>query len=395
MLAGLKTAAPVTIYRETELSRCCNFWAPEFRLFDGHWYFYYTAGSPTGSYDNQRSYVLESAGSDPLGPYSFKGQLNDGSNDWSIDGSILQLNDKLYFLSSGSYGGLQSLLIAPMSNPYTLSGARVIISQPTLPWEQQQGNVNEGPVELQHDGKTFVVYSASACSGPNYKLGMLTYNGGDPLLQASWDKSPAPVFQRDDANGVFAPGHNGFFKSPDGTEDWIVYHATSSPNMGCDGQRNTRVQKINWKADGTPDFGVPVSTSEEIAAPSGDHGVDPLPEFPPLAITRLRSFGSKDLYLRHRDFIAFLDHDVMPWPIPSSRRVPGLADPTAISFESVNSPASTCASRTTASSSAGRRHGGLQRRRDVVEPPWSGRPNRRLVRVLQPPRQLYRQEVST
>ncbi len=337
-LAGLKTAAPITIYRETDPSRCCNFWAPEFRLFDGHWYFYYTAGSPMGSYDNQRSYVLESAGMDPMGPYTFKGQLNDGSNSWSIDGSIMELDDALYFLSSGFVGGLQSLMIAPMGSPYSLSSTRTVIAQPTRPWEQQQGNVNEGPATLQHDGKTFIVYSASACSGPNYKLGMLTYNGGDPLSMASWDKTPEPVFQRSDANGVFAPGHNGFFKSPDGSEDWIVYHATSSPDMGCDGQRNTRVQKINWNADGTPDFGVPVATSEEIAAPSGDTGVDPLPEFPPLAITRLHSFGTKDVYLRHRNFIAFLDHDIMPLADSQFTLVPGLADPSAVSIQSVNFP---------------------------------------------------------
>ena len=26
-------------------------------------------------------------------------------------------------------------------------------------------------------------------------------------------------------DGVFGPGHNSFVKSPDGREDWIVYHA--------------------------------------------------------------------------------------------------------------------------------------------------------------------------
>ena len=73
-----------------------------------------------------------------------------------------------------------------------------------------------------------IVYSASACWGPDYKLGLLTLTGTDPLNPAHWTKKSTPVFQRNDANGVFAPGHNGFFKSPDGTEDWIVYHANDS-----------------------------------------------------------------------------------------------------------------------------------------------------------------------
>jgi GH43 family beta-xylosidase len=337
-LAGLKTAEPVVIYRETEASRCCNFWAPEFRLFDGHWYFYYTAGEPLGSYDNQRSYVLESAGTDPLGPYTFKGQLNDGSNSWSIDGSVMELDGSLYFLSSGFVGGLQSLMIAPMANPWTLSGARRLLAQPTFPWEREQGSVNEGPVTLQHDGKTFIVYSASACSGPNYKLGMLTYQGGDPLDAASWVKNPEPVFQRSDANGVYAPGHNGFFQSPDGTEDWIVYHATRSPDMGCDGQRTTRVQKIHWNADGTPDFGVPAATTEEIAAPSGDNGTDPVPEFPPLVIARFEAYGIQGTYLRHTGFQLSTSPAVTP-PADSQFIVrPGLAAPEAMSLESVNFP---------------------------------------------------------
>jgi GH43 family beta-xylosidase len=155
-LAGLKTADPVIIYTETDPERCCNFWAPEFRLFDGHWYFYYTAGNPTGNYDNQRSYVLESAGTDPLGPYTFKGRLYDPSNDgWSIDGSVLELDDALYFLFSSFQEGKQSLFIAPMSNPWTISGARVLLSEPEYAWEMMGNPVNEGPVALRHDGESW------------------------------------------------------------------------------------------------------------------------------------------------------------------------------------------------------------------------------------------------
>src|SRR5690606_40308924 len=57
-------------------------------------------------------------------------------------------------------------------------------------------NVNEGPVALHHNGRTFIIYSASYCATPDYKLGMLTYTGGDPLSADSWVKHPEPVFQR-------------------------------------------------------------------------------------------------------------------------------------------------------------------------------------------------------
>lgn len=332
-LAGLKTAEPVRIYFETDPSRCCNLWAPEFYLLDGpdgpHWYFYYSAGT-AGTLDNQHTHVLESAGTDPMGPYTYKGRIYDPLHDtWAIDGSVLQLNDSLYFLFS-AWDGPQSLFIAPMSNPWTISGPRVLLSQPEYSWE---ATVNEGPVALFHDDDVFIVYSASHCSGPDYKLGMLTYTGGDPLSAESWVKNAEPVFQRADENGVFAPGHNGFFKSPDGTEDWIVYHGNASVTGACDHGRTTRVQKITWNDDGTPDFGVPVPTTEEIAAPSGDTGIDPLPEFAPFS--QFRILSRKAGYLRDTD--TFVQLGAKADLVSSFRVVPGLADPDAVSIMSVSS----------------------------------------------------------
>jgi GH43 family beta-xylosidase len=99
---------------------------------------------------------------------------------------------------------------------------------------------------------------------------MLTYNGGDPLSSSSWVKSPDPVFQRSNANNVYGPGHNGFFKSPDGTEDWRGYHANDSAGSGCDMNRTTRAQQFTWNADGTPNFGTPVALGVPLTAPSGE-----------------------------------------------------------------------------------------------------------------------------
>ena len=157
-----------------------------------------------------------------------------------------------------------------MSDPWTISGDRVLLSTPDYGWEKQDGRVNEGPEILQHDGQTFVIYSASACWGPNYKLSMLTYNGGNPLATESWIKSPEPVFQSD--NGVYGPAHNGFFKSPDGKEDWIVYHANDSRFGACDTHRTTRIQKFTWNDDGTPNFGPPLAIDADIPVPSGEAG---------------------------------------------------------------------------------------------------------------------------
>jgi GH43 family beta-xylosidase len=67
---------------------------------------------------------------------------------------------------------------------------------------------------------------------------------------------------------VYAPGHNSFFKSPNGKEDWILYHANAAPNQGCGRKRSPRAQKFSWNADGTPNFGEPVKTGIPLTAPS-------------------------------------------------------------------------------------------------------------------------------
>ncbi len=339
-LAGLKTAEAVEIYYETDPSRCCNLWAPEFHLLDGpngrRWYFYYSAGTE-GTLDNQHTHVLESESTDPLGPYHYKTRIFDATNDtWAIDGSILTLGNNLYFLFSSWEGAFQKLFIAPMSDPWTISGPRVQISKPTYPWETQGGNTNEGPVALQHDGDTFIVYSASSCNTPDYKLGLLKLIGTDPLEATSWEKHSEPIFERSDENGVFGPGHNGFFTSPDGTETWVAYHANSSTEYGCDGRRNTRVQKISWTEEGLPDLGVPVSTDTIIAAPSGDTGIDPLPDMGSPEITFIAAYDLEGAFLRHQNFVLTLAH-LQNGDAQFMLR-PGLADPEAISIESANYP---------------------------------------------------------
>ncbi|MBT1091001.1 family 43 glycosylhydrolase [Streptomyces sp. Tu102] len=280
-LAGLATAPNVQVWSDTTSTRNTNFWAPEMHLVDGHWYVYYSAGrSGVACCDSQRTHVLESAGTDPMGPYTYKGSPT-GSNltpgGWLIDASLLRANNRLYLVGSGFVdGSTQSLVIAPLSNPYTLASSTfTVISGPTLDWERSGSPVNEGPEPLYHDGRTFLTYSASSCQTADYKLGRLELTGTDPLSPASWTKKQTPVFQRSDTNGVYGPGHNGFFTSPDGTENWIVYHANSASNGGCGNGRTTRAQEFTWNADGTPNLGTPVALGTTLPGPSGESAATP------------------------------------------------------------------------------------------------------------------------
>jgi len=257
-------------------------WAPELHYINHKWYMYFAADD--GSNDHHRLYVIENPSSDPtLGKWTFKGQLGDETNKWAIDASVFENKGKLYLIWSGWEGdvnGEQDIFIAEMKDPYTVSSKRVRVSAPIYSWERNGDlhdaanpphvSVNEGPEILKHGNKIFLIYSASGCWTDNYALGMLTANAGSNLLDsASWRKSPEPVFKQSPENGVFATGHNSFFKSPDDKQDWILYHANDQPGEGCGNKRSPRAQQFTWRKDGSPDFGIPVKTGVPIPVPSG------------------------------------------------------------------------------------------------------------------------------
>ena len=242
-------------------------WAAELHHLRGKWYIYFAADD--GDNFHHRMYVLEGRTSDPQGPYDFKGQLAMTPDRWAIDGSVLQMpGDKLYFLWSGwksTNNVSQEIYLAPMINPWTLGGERVCISEPEHPWEKI-GNpwVNEGPQALWNSNRLFIIYSASGSWDDDYCLGQLTWTGGDLMHPSSWIKKPVPVFSR--APEVFGPGHCSFVKSPNGQEDWIVYHAARRRHGGWD--RSIRMQRFTWHPDGSPNFGKPIANGVPQRVPS-------------------------------------------------------------------------------------------------------------------------------
>lgn len=270
-IAGLADAPAHNIWSDDDKSRCCNFWAFEFhpmQTAEGlRWYVIYTSGVAE-NFDGQRNHILESEGSDPMGPYKFKGTPM--PEHWNIDGSYLEHKGQLYFLWSEWHGKDQVNLIAKMTNPWTVTGDHKVITQPIYDWEKSGLNVNEGPEIIQRDGRTFLVHSASFCNTEDYSLGVVELTGDDPMDPAAWTKFDKPFFSK--ANGVYGPGHHGFFTSPDGSEDWLVYHGNSSPTDGCSGTRAARAQPFKWDDNGLPQFGAPLADKQQLPVPSGEFG---------------------------------------------------------------------------------------------------------------------------
>ncbi len=248
-----------------------NIWAPEIHRLNDKWYLYVAADD--GADANHRMYVLEGDSQDPQGSYTFKGQISLPANRWAIDGTIFEHGEKDYFIWSGrtsgttvDIGSSQSLYISEMSNPWTLTGNRTRISSPQYTWERHGHSVNEGPQILKNGNDVFLTYSASGFYTPQYAIGALKLNGTNPLLSSAWTKHNQPLFDGASGSGVEGTGHASFVKSPDGTQDWIVYHARTTN----DAPRDVRIQPFAFGgANGLPQFGEPIPTGQSTPAPSG------------------------------------------------------------------------------------------------------------------------------
>jgi len=254
-----------------------HIWAPELHFINGRWYIYYAAGRSGPPFIHQRCGVLQSTTDDPQGSYVDMGQLftgeivqGDSVNIWCIDLTIGKINDQLYAVWSGweenrdTDKTSQHLYIAKMCNPWTICGKRVKISSPTESWELgTELSLNEGPQFLYHENDVFIVYSTNESWLPSYKLGLLKLVG-DPLNPSDWIKI-GPVFEGNEK--VYGVGHASFTVSPDGSENWIVYHTKASKRPGW--ERLVHTQPFFWNSDGLPFFGIAKSSEDTLKVPSG------------------------------------------------------------------------------------------------------------------------------
>jgi GH43 family beta-xylosidase len=235
-------------------------------------------GSP---FIHQRSGVLKSKSEDPFGPYEDKGMLYTGdkiidsnSNNWAIDLTPLEHKGQLYAVWSGweenrdTDKTAQYLYIAKMRDPITISSDRVKISSPEEAWETGgELDLNEGPQILKNQNKTFIIYSTRESWLKEYRLGQLELVSmdADPMSPENWRKSGPVLLGTEQVLGV---GHSSFAKSPDGTEDWILYHSKKTEKPGW--ERDIRLQPFRWNEDGSPYFGLPIPAGDLIPLQAGE-----------------------------------------------------------------------------------------------------------------------------
>jgi GH43 family beta-xylosidase len=267
-LEGLHDAEERVLWRHETKGPTSGFiWAPELHQVDGRWYMYFAAGPSGGGEDvfRIRTYAVVCDGADPMtGTWRVAGQFQAPWDSFNLDSTMFVHRGVRYFCWAQREPGIDTnsnLYLAPMASPLTLAAKPVRLSVPTLPWEIRGFKVNEAPAFLEHEGRVFISYSASATDA-RYCLGLLWADADSDLMDVkSWTKSPEPVLTSCAETGVYGPGHNSFTVDGEG-RPMLVYHGrdyaqiTGDPLF--DPNRHTRMQRLYFKPDGMPDFGVPV-----------------------------------------------------------------------------------------------------------------------------------------
>ncbi|MEV1005695.1 family 43 glycosylhydrolase [Nonomuraea sp. NPDC050202] len=315
--------------RSTTGSSCAgrrrHIWAPEIHFINGKWYIYFAAGRSNDVW-RIRMWVLENSSADPFtGTWVEKGRIVTHLDTFSLDATTFTQNGTRYLSwaqQDPAIGGNTNLYLAPMSNPWTISGTPARLSVPTLSWETVGYKVNEGPSVLIRNGKVFMTYSAGATDS-NYCMGMLTASASSNLMNpASWSKKQQPVFRSNAATSQYGPGHNSFTVSEDGQSDILVYHDRNYRDISGDPlndpNRRTRIQKLYRNADGTPNLGIPVPD-----------GATPY---------RFRSYTFPDRFIRQVPFRGRIDADMTNLAESQFRIVTGLAGSGTVSLESTSNP---------------------------------------------------------
>ncbi|MFK4068171.1 family 43 glycosylhydrolase [Streptomyces sp. NPDC029674] len=266
-LRGIATAEEAVVWRKhTSGDMGAHIWAPEIHHIDGKWYLYFAA-APADDVWKIRMWVLENSHRDPFkGTWTEKGRIVTAWDTFSLDATTFTHRGSRYLAWAQYEPGMDNntaVFLSRMANPWTVTGPQVRLTTPEYDWECVGFKVNEGASVIKRNGRVFMTYSASATDS-NYCLGLLTADARSDLLDpASWTKSPKPVFTSNDTTKQYGPGHNSFTVAEDGRTDVLVYHARQYKEITGDPlhdpNRHTRIQRLGWKADGTPDFGVPVA----------------------------------------------------------------------------------------------------------------------------------------
>lgn len=249
-LWDIGNAGTTQVYDANGENALPDWYAPELHHIDNKWYIYAAPDYGDGLHVMT---VLECDGDSPIGEYKNLGMMKGLENQWTIDGTVLEYQNELYFI----WTRCKEMYIAKMSDPCSITGKITVLAKPEYPFETRVGLINEGPAVLYHGNKIHVVYSANDSKYDEYCLGLLTFQRGNDILNVrNWSKCQHAVFEKTD--DIFGPGHCSFttVTEEDREVDYMLYHANLEPASGWNG-RNVFMKSFDWDENDMPIFGKP------------------------------------------------------------------------------------------------------------------------------------------
>lgn len=214
-----------------------DFWAPEVAFHEGVFYLYYSAH---GINDNDHQLRVATS-THPLGPFQDAGRTLVPDQPFTIDPHPFKDVDKQWYLFysqdfltlEDEYRVGTGIVVDRMLNMLTLAGQPRVVIRPHADWQLFQaqramyGGVHdwhtiEGAALRYHYGRYYCFYSGGAWEHENYGV---SYVVADHPMGPYTIPTVAKPILCSVSGHVIGPGHNSFTKSPDGMQEYIVYHA--------------------------------------------------------------------------------------------------------------------------------------------------------------------------
>jgi GH43 family beta-xylosidase len=236
-------------------------WAPEVVYRNGTFYLSYTATRASDDWrveERERRIGIATASS-PRGPFLDAGRpVTPG---WGIDSHVFRDPDtgRDYLFYSYLYEPQlpgAGIVVDSMPAPTRVAGATSHVSRGSEPWEDKDGDpnngslryTNEAPTVLKRNGLYYMMYSGGSWDLPTYSM---AYAVSERIMQggldgAGWRKVVPPILRSTDL--VQAPGHNSIVLAPNNVDLITAYHARVVPFDGP-GARRTFVDRVYWNHD--------------------------------------------------------------------------------------------------------------------------------------------------
>jgi GH43 family beta-xylosidase len=247
-----------------------EFWAPEVAYHEGKFYLYYSARGIEDR-DHQLTVAISER---PEGPFEETGKVLVPDEPFSIDAHPFQDSDgQWYLFYSQDFLTLDGddrvgtgIVVDRLVDMTTLAGDARVVVRPHLDWHlfrkerQMYGAVYdwytvEGASVLKHNGLYYCFYSGGAWEYENYGVSYVVAE--HPLGPYRRPEEAFHAILKSVPERMIGPGHNSFTVSPNGEEQFIVYHAWDTGMTG----RRMCIDRFHWN-EGIPTVEGPTWTPQ-------------------------------------------------------------------------------------------------------------------------------------